>query len=127
MAHRNMVAVLGLALLCASQGWAGSTGNGWQQRTGAQAPAASAHYTYCFGGLPKTAYFSAVFSSAPLENGELKTSFGDYLGTLGARNNGAMCFASDTMKGAEAGKKQREAELVWEKWKIVETGWTGGQ
>jgi hypothetical protein len=31
------------------------------------------------------------------------------------------------MKGAEAGKKQREAELVWEKWKIVETGWTGGQ
>lgn len=126
MTYKSLIAISGLALLCTSASLAGSTGNGWQQRVGAQAPVATAHYTYCFGGLPRTAYFSAVFSSAPEQNGSLQTSFGGYLtDTLGVRNNGGMCFTSTTMNSAERGKKQREAELVWRKWTIVETKWTG--
>lgn len=126
MGNKLPIAVIGLALLCASQSWAGTAGNGWAQRNGIK-PVPKTHYTYCMGGLPKTAYFSSVIVSAPtLNKPDLDAPFGTYLTkTLAVRNNGGMCYASDTMAGAVDGKKQREKELVWEKWKIVETKWKG--
>jgi len=61
MGKKLAVMTFGLALLCASQGWAGSSGPGWASRqTGAQAqapvPAAKARYTYCIGGGMGTSY-----------------------------------------------------------------------
>ena len=126
----------GLALLlCASQSWAGSSGPGWASRlTGAQPLAAKTYYTYCYAPdtLTATAYFSAVITSAPTANaGDLKSksqvSFDTYLKTVGARNSGALCIPNVVSANTMLGKKQREADLVSEKWKIVETNWTGNQ
>ena len=135
MVNKLAIAVFGLAVLCASQSWAGSGGPGWASRlTGAQAPAANTYYTYCYAGdaPTHTAYFSAVITSAPAaDGGALKSksqvSFDTYLKTVGARNSGALCIPNVVSANTMLGKKQREAELVSEKWKIVETNWTGNQ
>ena len=88
MGDRFLVATIGLALLCTSQALAGSTGNGWDQRNGA-APVAKTHYSYCFGGLPNTVYFSSVIESAPTVNKpDLNGTFGKYLTkTFGVGSN----------------------------------------
>lgn len=128
--------VCGLVLLCASQSWAGSGGPGYAQRLGgaqAPAPAAIAHYTYCFGGLAGTGYFSPVITSAPAaykpeQASSLGIDFGAYLTkTLRVSNSGGQCFTSEAMATTVSAKKQREAELVYRKWKIVETTWTGNR
>ena len=136
--NRLVVAgVGGLALLLVgSQSWAGSSGPGWASRlNGAQAPAAAkTYYTYCYAGdaPTHTAYFSAVITSAPAVDthdlkGKSEASFDTYLKTVGARNSGALCIPNVVSANTMLGKKQREAELVSEKWKIVETNWTGNQ
>ena len=135
MVNKLAIAVFGLAVLCASQSWAGSSGPGWASRlNGAQAPAAMTYYTYCYGGdaPTHTAYFSAVITSAPVTDiGDLKgksqVSFDTYLKTLGDRNSGSSCISTTVSANGALGKKQREADLVSEKWKIVETNWTGNQ
>jgi hypothetical protein len=38
-----------------------------------------------------------------------------------------MCIPTTVSANGMIGKKQREADLVSEKWKIVETNWTGNQ
>jgi hypothetical protein len=101
---------------------AGTTGNG-------TAPVAKAHYSYCFGGLRKTVYFSSVIESAPAVNEpDLNGPYGDFLTkTFGTgSNDGGQCITSDAMADAVNGKKKREAEFVWETWKVVETNWAGG-
>ena len=124
MGRQLRIVILGLGLVCASQGWSGTTGNG-------SATQATTHYTYCFGGHPDIAYFSAVITSAPAAdnhdlNGRFQTAYGNYLThTLGVVNNGGQCFTSDAMVSAVNGKKQHEAELLWRKWTIVETKWAG--
>jgi hypothetical protein len=121
------VAVFGLALLCTGQSWAGSSGNGADQRNGVK-PVPKTHYSYCFGGLRKKAYFSDVITSAPsVSKPDLGIPFGAYLTkTYGTgSNNGGQCISSEVMADIVSAKKQREAELVWEKWTIVETKWTG--
>lgn len=120
-------AIVGLGLLCASQSLAGTTGNGAAQRNGIK-PVPKAHYSYCFGGRPKTVYLSAVITSAPaLNKPGLDVPFGNYLTkTFGtASNNGGQCITSEVKADIESAKKQREAGFVWKKWKIVETKWTG--
>ena len=135
MGKKLAVVTFGLAVLCASQVWAGGSGPGWASRqTGAQAPAANAYYTYCYAGdaPTHTAYFSAVIPSAPVaEVRDIKSksqvSFDTYLKSVGARNSGALCIPNVVSANSVLGKKQREADLVSEKWKIVETNWTGNQ
>ena len=135
MGNKLAVVTFGLSVLCVSQSWAGSSGPGWASRlNGAQAPAAKTYYTYCYASYAATAtaYFSAVFTSASVANmGDLKgksqVSFDTYLKTLGARNTGSSCISTTESANGVLGKKQREAELVSEKWKIVETNWTGNQ
>ena len=135
MGKKLSIAVCGLALLCASQVWAGGSGPGWASRqTGAQAPGANTYYTYCYAGdaPTHTAYFSAVITSAPVADvrdikGKSQVSFDTYLKTVGARNSGALCIPNVVSANTMLGKKQREADLVSEKWKIVETNWTGNQ
>jgi hypothetical protein len=117
------IAIFGLAVLCTSPGWAGGTGNG-------EAQTAKAHYTYCFGGLQSTVYFTPVITSAPtVEKPDPGVPFGAYLTkTYGVgSNNGGQCFSSEAMADIVSAKKQREAEFVYKKWKIVEVEWKGNQ
>jgi hypothetical protein len=112
--------VMGM-LVFAMPARAGSTGNGI-------APVVEAHYSYCFGGLPKTIYFSSVVTSAPAANApDLNGPFGAYLTkTYGVgSNDGGQCMTSAAMADTVRGKKQREAEFVAKAWKIVETKWAG--
>jgi hypothetical protein len=100
---------------------AGTTGNGITA-------AAKTHYSYCFGGLRKTVYFSTVFASAPAANQpDLNGPFGKYLtNTFGAgSNDGGQCITSEVMADTVNDKKRREADFVWRAWKIVETKWGG--
>jgi hypothetical protein len=135
MGKKLSIAIVGLTVLCASQGWAGGSGPGWATRlNGAQAPAANTYYTYCYAGdaPTHTAYFSAVITSAPAADGgdpksKSQVAFDTYLKTVGARNSGALCIPNVVSANTMLGKKQREADLVSEKWKIVETNWTGNQ
>jgi Na+/citrate or Na+/malate symporter len=115
------VAIVGLALLCTSPAMAGSSGNGW-------APVSKTHYSFCFGGLQKTIYFSNVIVSAPAANRpELNGPFGNYLTkTFGANSNdGGQCITSEVMADTANAKKQREAAFIARKWKIVEINWAG--
>jgi hypothetical protein len=121
MDNNYSVAIIGLSLLCISQALAGTTGNG-------TTPVAKTHYSYCFGGLRKTVYFSSVIETAPAVNEpDLNGPFGQYLTkTYGVgSNDGGQCMTSDVMADTVNAKKQREAEFVWKKWKIIETKWTG--
>jgi opacity protein-like surface antigen len=100
---------------------AGSTGNGTVE-------AAKAHYSYCFGGNQGTVYFSSVIASAPaVGNPELQSPFDKYLHqTYGpVSSTGSTCIASGVVADIVNAKKQREAEFVYRKWKIVETKWAG--
>ncbi len=127
MGNKLSLAILALALLGASPSLAGSSGNGAAQRNGIK-PVPKTHYTYCMGGLRKIVYFTPVITSAPsLNKPGLDIPFGKYLtATYGiGSNNGGQCFSSEVKADIEGAKKQREAEFVWKKWKIVETKWTG--
>jgi hypothetical protein len=100
---------------------AGTTGNGIT-------PVAKTHYSYCFGGLRKTVYFSSVIASAPAANApNLNGPFGEYLtNTFGAgSNDGGQCITSEVMADTVNDKKRREAGFVARAWKIVETKWAG--
>ena len=126
---KALLAVCALAgMLAASMSAeAGTTGNGAAQRNGVK-PVAKAHYSYCFGGLRQTVYFSPVIASAPaITRPDLSIPFGAYLTkTFGVgSNNGGQCIASEVRADIESAKKQREAEFVWRKWKIIETSWQG--
>jgi len=133
MSKKLALTVFGLVMICTSQSWAGSSGPGYASRlTGSQAPAAKTYYTYCYGGdaPTHTAYFSAVITSAlAADIREIKSksqvSFDAYLKTVGARNSGSSCISTTVSANGVLGKKQREADLVSEKWKIVETNWAG--
>lgn len=117
------IVIAGLAIFSAAQAWAGTTGNGSAQRNGPKT-----HYSYCFGGLRETVYFSRIITSAPsVTKPDLGIKFGAYLTkTYGVgSNNGGQCIVSESMADTTNGKKQREAEFVWRKWKIIETDWAG--
>jgi hypothetical protein len=121
MGNKFSVGIIGLTLLCTSQALAGSSGNGWT-------PVAKTHYSFCFGGLQKTIYFSKVIVSAPTANRPVLTgAFGSYLTkTFGATSNdGGQCITSEVMADTVNAKKQHEADFVARKWKIVETDWAG--
>lgn len=128
MDKKLSLAIVGLALLCASPSLAGTGGPGWATRlNGARAPAAKTQYLYCVRGLSKDVYFSSVFVSATSKSG-LNSLFGTYLAkTLNVPDGGGtgMCFLSTSMADAVKGKKQREAQFVEAKRKIVETNWAG--
>ena len=129
MGNRFSLALIGLVLVCTSQAWAGSSGNGWGQRNGI-APVAVAHYSYCFGGRPSKVYFSGVITSAPtVYKPQLGGPFGKYLTqTYGfASNDGGQCVTSEVMADVVRAKQQREAEFVARTWTIVETDWVGGE
>jgi hypothetical protein len=127
MTNKFSIAIFGLAVVCASPSWAGTTGNGAAQRNGVQ-PVAKTHYTYCFGGLRKIVYFSPVIASPPTVNKpDPGGPFGAYLTkTYGVgSNDGGQCVSSEAMADIISAKKQREAEFDYKKWKIVETTWAG--
>lgn len=117
----------GLAMLCASQSWAGSTGNGWSQRptaAGVPAEGAQTQYVFCYGANPKTAYFSSVFSVASTRDMPgLGTAYDHYLTQMGYRTNGGQCIHADATTLASAEKMRRESELRPRK--IIETSWSG--
>ena len=139
MGKKLAVVTFGLAVLCASQSWAGSSGPGWASRqTGAQnqapIPAAKARYTYCVGGGMGTSYFSSVITSAlgpplvkPNQDSSLEHEFDAYLKTMHVLNQGSTCITSLVMADIVRGRKQREDESAYMKYKIVETNWTGNQ
>jgi|SRR5579864_472261 len=126
MGNTFSVAIIGLSLLCASQSWAGSMGNGADQRNGT-VPVAKTHYSFCFGGLRKTVYFSNVIESISVNRPNLSSLFDAYLTkTFGVgSNDGGQCISSEVMADTANAKKQREAEFVTKTWKIVETKWAG--
>jgi len=119
------LAILGSALLCASQALAGTMGNG-----SAPAPAvAKAHYSVCWGQWARTstAYFSAVITSAPsTKNPSFEAAFRSYLHNTFGIGAAPECFITLSMDDTVAAKKKQEAYFVdLEKFKIVETNWTG--
>ena len=117
-----LIVSMGVAIaVTAMPAQAGSTGNGTVE-------APKAHYCYCFGGNQGIVYFSGVIASAPaVGNPELQAPFDKYLRqTYGpVSSTGSTCIASGAMVDILNAKKQREAEFVWKKWKIVETEWAG--
>jgi len=118
----------GLALLCTSQSWAGSTSNGWSQRptaAGVPAEGARTQYVFCFGGNPYTIYFSPVFTTASSSDiPNLSVAYGRYLTQTGYKANGGQCIHSDTSADASAEKLRRENGFRPGR-KIIETSWSG--
>lgn len=116
----------GLAFLCVSQSWAGTTGNGWgQSRAAAGSPGgAQLQYVFCYGANPYTAYFSPVFTTASRRSvPDLGVAYGQYLTQTGYRTNGGQCVHADALSLASAEKVRRESELRPRK--IIETSWSG--
>jgi len=114
-----------LALL-ASAAWAGSHGNGADQRNGYH-PQMRTSYAYCYGGNQHVAYFSRVFALAPAGNGG-GVAFGRYLDRMGYHNNGGQCRSAPTEAGAIAGKTESEdtfRSAEYHHRRIVETDWAG--
>jgi hypothetical protein len=114
---KRAVCALALAALMTSAAWAGTMGNGHQQRTAA--------YAYCYGGIGKVEYFSKVFLVRPGENNG-GVAFGKYLTSMGYRNDGGLCRGAPTEGGAIADKKQSEdtfRSAEYHHRQIVETEW----
>lgn len=129
--RKPSLAILGLALLYASQASAGTMGNGAAQRGGIApaAPVAKAHYSVCWGQWPRsmTAYFSSVITSAPsLKNPSFEAAFRSYLHSTFSIGAAPQCFVARSLEDAVAAKKKQEASFVdLQKLKIVETNWSG--
>src|SRR5579863_2215093 len=109
-----------------SAAWAGTTGNGWAQRTGQQ-PAATTHYVFCYGANPHAAYFSPVFTTTT-DSTSLISPFAQYLTQNGDANDGGQCITAAANADAVAEKKRRERTLRSKGHghrDIVEVAWTG--
>jgi hypothetical protein len=71
MGKKFAMVVFGLLVLFASQGWAGTLGNGAAQRRAAAGlpplpgPDAKTRYEFCYAGNPKVVYFTQVVTVAP--------------------------------------------------------------
>ena len=79
-----------------------------------------------------TTYFSSVITSAlgpprvkPNQDSSLQHAFDAYLKTMHVLNQGSTCITSVVMADIVRGKKQREDDSAYMKYKIVETNWTG--
>lgn len=118
----------GLALLCASQSFAGTTGNGWSQSratAGLPSGGAQTQYVFCYGANPNTAYFSPVFTAASTKSiPDLGVAYGHYLTQTGYRTNGGQCIHAAASADASAEKMRRESELRAGR-KIMEISWSG--
>jgi len=117
-----------IAALTASAAWAGSHGNGADQRNGFYARTQTS-YAYCYGGNQHVAYFSRVFALTPaVRSGG--GAFGHYLDRMGYHNDGGQCRSAPTEAGAVAGKSESEntfRSAEYHHRRIVETEWAGAE
>ena len=75
MSKKSAMVVLGLLVLCAPQGWAGSMGNGAAQRA-----SMAGGYTFCYAGNSKVVYFTQVLRILPKANApNLGVTYGSYI------------------------------------------------
>jgi hypothetical protein len=122
MDRKISIAIIGILILGVAPGWAGSMGRGASQRGGSSPETAS--YVFCFGGNPRSDYFSDVIALAPsAQRPNLGIAFGRYLTAAGYRNDGGQCVHAQNRADAEAEMDRREDTFGTRK--IVHTGWTG--
>ncbi len=128
MSKNLAIAVCGLALLCVSQSWAGSMGNGAAQRRaafGLPPQGATTNYVFCYGGNPHTVYFSPVFAAASTRGiPSLSAAYGRYLTQMGYMADGGQCIHASASADASAAKRRQESEFRSGR-NIIETTWSG--
>ena len=119
MSKQLAIAVFGLLALCASQGWAGTSGNGSPRP-------ATGQFTFCYGGNVKVVYFTQVMPLAPTMSApNLGVSFGDYVkATYGLPTiDRERCVTGNT--GADVAAERERYKGMFGKTKIVEINWAG--
>lgn len=119
---------VGVSLLCVSQSFAGSMGNGAAQRRAAFAAHAgdgTTQYVFCYGGNSHSVYFSSVFAEASTRGPvSLSSAYSHYLTQMGYKASG-QCNHATTSAAASAAKVQQE-DAVRSSRTVVETNWSGG-
>jgi hypothetical protein len=119
MGKKLSIVIVGLASICASQSWAGSTGNGWAQP-------AETQYAFCYGGNVKVVYISGIItvaSTASMPN--LGVAYGDYVKTTYGLPglDRQRCVTAGSIADATA-EKQRYKQMFGTT-KLVEIEWAG--
>ena len=103
-------------LLCASQSWAGMTGNGSGPAMG--------QFTFCYGGNPNVVYFTQVMPLAPTMSApNLGVSFADYVqATYRLPSIDRQRCVTGSSSGDVAAERQRYKGMFGTA-KIVEINW----
>lgn len=119
MSKKLGIAVFGSLALYASQGWAGTLGNGSPRP-------APGPFTFCYGGNVKVVYLTQVMHLAPTTSGpSLEVSFRDYVkATYGLPSiDRERCVTGNT--GADLAAERERYKGMFGKTKIVEINWAG--
>lgn len=132
MSKKIAVVIVGLTALCTSQGWAGSHGNGADQRRAAAGlppleQAKTTQYAFCYGGNVKVFYISGIITLTPAENASsLDVAYRDYVkATYGIPSiDRDRCVAAGSVADATAEKQRYEG--MFGKTRLVEIEWSSG-
>ena len=119
MSKKLAIEAFGLLVLCASQGWAGTSGNGSPRP-------ATGQFTFCCGGNVKVVYFTQIMTLAPTMNApNLGISFGNYVkATSGLPSiDRERCVAGNS--GADLAAERERYKGMFGKTKVVEINWAG--
>jgi len=127
MSKKFAMVVLGLLVLFASQGWAGSGGPGWASRlTGAGLPPAKTHYTFCYARDPKVVYLTQVITLAPTVSApSLAGAYANYIQTTYGASVYRMsrCIAADS--NADAVAEKQRYKVMFGTTRLIEIEWAG--
>ena len=131
MSKNFAMVVFGLLVLYASQGWAGSMGNGAAQRRAAaglppEAAKTQTQYAFCYAGNPKVVYITQVITLPPAESaGNLGVTYRDFVKTkYGIPSiDRERCVTANSNADAAA-EKQRYLGMFG-RTKLIEIEWAG--
>ena len=129
MSKKNAILFMGLVMFCTSQVWAGTTGNGWDQRrsaAGLPPEVAKTEYAFCYAGNVKVVYFNRVITMSPATSApNLAAAFGNYVtATYGLPGVDRLrCVTANSNASAAAEKKRYRG--MFGRAKIVQIEWAG--
>jgi len=123
MGKKFSIAVIGLMLLCTSQVWAGTSGNGAPQ-------VAQTRFAFCYAGNVKIVYFSDIVTfsttiASSFAAAKLAHAYGDYVTkTYGLPGFDRLrCVTADSNADVVAAKKTYGG--MFGKAEIIEIEWAG--
>ena len=129
MSKKLSIVVIGLAALCTSQVWAGTSGNGWEQRraaAGLPPEGATTQYAFCYGGNVKVVYFNRIITLAPTTSApNLAAAYGDYVKTTYGLPGVDRLRCVTANSNADALAEKERYRGMFGKAKIVEIEWAG--